>query len=427
MLSVLTVAAQTWCVNASAQSSSALATSSPKTQPATQVKTVGVKASEPKASDAKTNEAKPNVGKAQTNAAPKAPASAPKASAAASATEPKSPPAGNATPAPVAPKTTKVQAPPVVPTVEPTPVVQKTTTTQSNTEQSKLVYDQAVAAYEEHRYRDAIYLFQQANSLRPNPAFSFNIGTAYEDMGDSAMALLHYRAYLRQLPKAPDREDVEDRIRRLEGVLADKGLQQVTIISNPAQATVILDGKPRGVSPWTGEIAPGAHVVTLALPGYADETRNFDLPSRRSIDVPVTLEKAEPKVVAPVIDLNQVPEPESKSSWEYVRPVTWGVLGVSVASFGAALGFELSRAALEERSEHADSEVGRRKLHQEAERSELWSKSFMMFAIGMGATSLVLGFQNIDDGLEAERQRAERVSFGCVSRHECGVSFSGAF
>lgn len=323
---------------------------------------------------------------------------------------------------PQAPVATK---PVVDPVVTPTPALAPAT--QSNTEQSKLVYDQAVAAYEEHRYRDAIDLFQQADILRPNPAFSFNIGTAYEDMGDSAMALLHYRAYLRKLPKAFDREDVENRVRRLEGVLADKGLQQVTIISNPSEAMVILDGKPRGVSPWTGEVAPGAHVVTLSLQGYADETRDFDLPSRRSIDVPVSLKKPEPKPAVPVIDLNQKRELEPKASWEHIRPVTWGVLGVSVASFGAALGFELSRSALEERSQQADSAVGRTKFHEDAQRSEMWAKSFLMFALGMGATSIVLGYQNIDDGLQAESERQEKVSFGCVSMRECGVTIQGSF
>jgi tetratricopeptide (TPR) repeat protein len=299
--------------------------------------------------------------------------------------------------------------------------------TQTNTEQAKLVYDHAVAAYEEHRYRDAIDLFTQADALRPNPAFSFNIGIAYEDMGDSAMALLHYRAYLRQLPKASDREEVENRVRKLEGVLADKGLQQVTIISNPADAMVVLDGKPRGVSPWTGEVAPGAHVVTLSLEGYESESRDFDLPSRRSIDVPVTLKKAGPKLTTPVVDSNRKPKADAKAPWEHVRPVTWSVLGVSVASFGAALGFELSRSALEQRSQQADSEVGRLKLHEDARRSELWAKSFLMFAIGMGATSIVLGYQDIDDGLQAAKQRQEQVSFGCSSIHDCSVSISGSF
>lgn len=297
---------------------------------------------------------------------------------------------------------------------------------QTSTERARLVYDQAVAAYEAHKYRDAIDLFLQADALKPNPAFSFNIGTAYEDMGDSAMALAYYRSYLRQLPKASDREDVENRIRRLEGQLADKGLQQVTIISQPSDAVVILDGKPRGVTPWTGEIAPGAHVVTLSLSGYAEVTRDFDLPSRRSIDVPVTLKKPEPKV-EPVVEVKE-PEFEHKSSWEYVRPVTWGVLGVSVASFGAALGFELARTDQIERSRRADTEAGRTKFHDEAARSEVWAKSFLMFAIGMGATSLVLGYQNIDDGLQAENAHAKRnVSFGCSSLRDCGVSVTGSF
>src|SRR5690606_22004450 len=75
-----------------------------------------------------------------------------------------------------------------------------TSGTPGATERARLVYERAAQAYAEKRYRDAIDLFQQADALRPNPAFSFNVGIAYEDMGDSAMALRHYRAYLRKLP-----------------------------------------------------------------------------------------------------------------------------------------------------------------------------------------------------------------------------------
>lgn len=280
-----------------------------------------------------------------------------------------------------------------------------TTAPGSDMKQARLVYEQAVIAYGERRYKDAILLFQQADGLRPNPAFSFNIGTAYEDMGDSAMALNHYRAYLRQLPKAPDRDEVDVRVRRLERVLADKGLQQVTILSNPASAVVELDGKPRGVTPWTGEVAPGAHVVRLSLEGYAPEVRDFDLPPGRAIDVPVTLHSPRTSVSPKIVNLNQPQgtRQEELATWQYVRPLTWGIFGASLVSVGGALGFELSRSSYEERSQAAMDPLERADLHEQAQRREVWAKGLLMLGLGLGVTAIALGYRDIDDGLEQRR------------------------
>lgn len=292
-------------------------------------------------------------------------------------------------------------------------------------ERARLVYEQAVSAYGERRYKDAILLFQQADGLRPNPAFSFNIGIAYEDMGDSAMALHYYRQYLRQLPKASDRDEVDQRIRRLERAIADKGLQQVTILSNPSSAVVKLDGKPRGLTPWTGEIAPGLHTVTLTLAGYEDETREFDLPPTRAIDVPITLHAPRAKSKANIVNLNE-PEPaaEDVAPWQHIRPVTWGVFGVGVAAVGGALGFELARAGFEQRSQRSDDPARRAELHERAQRHEVWAKGLLMLGLGLGVTSIVLGYQDIDDGLS--RQRVD-VCFDWVPGEHGGLAFRGVF
>lgn len=293
----------------------------------------------------------------------------------------------------------------------------------TKTEQARLVYQQAVQAYGEQRYKDAILLFQQADGLKPNPAFAFNIGTAYEDMGDSAMALSYYRTYLRQLPQASDRDEVDQRVRRLERALADKGLQQVTILSNPSSAVVVLDGKSRGVTPWTGEIAPGAHTVRLSLTGYGDEVRHFDLPPGRAIDVPVTLRR--PGSTAGVVNLNQLAEPpEEPAPWEHIRPLTWGVFGAGVLALGGALGFELARSDLQEQAQAATDRDDRTRFHDRAQRQEVWAKGLLMLGLGLGVTAMALGYQNIDDGLS--RQKA-RVCLDWVPGEHGRIGFVGTF
>lgn len=301
-----------------------------------------------------------------------------------------------------------------------------TSGTPGATERARLVYERAAQAYAEKRYRDAIDLFQQADALRPNPAFSFNVGIAYEDMGDSAMALRHYRAYLRKLPQASDRDEVDERIRRLERSLADKGLQQVTILSDPTSAVVSVDGNPVGVAPWTGEIEPGYHSLTLRLAGYEETHRDFDLPPRRAIDVPVTLRRSAPTAEIAAVDMGQESEQHELQLWQHVRPVTWGVLGVAFVSTGAAVGFELARAHFDERARaepvHADKDA----LYQRAHRQEVWARGFLMLGMGLGVTAVVLGYQDIVQGLDAP-SRSPSLSLGCGGQPECSLGVVGRF
>src|SRR5690349_10201210 len=118
-------------------------------------------------------------------------------------------------------------------------------------------YEAGVAAYEQGRYREAVERFKEADQLAPSPLLSFNIAKVYERMADNRSALAWYRDYLRRLPAAENRAAVRERIDVLERALRATGVQQVTVLSTPAGATVSIDNMSRGVTPWTGELIPG--------------------------------------------------------------------------------------------------------------------------------------------------------------------------
>src|SRR5580704_3012389 len=84
------------------------------------------------------------------------------------------------------------------------------------TAQAKQHFTAAVQAYREARYKDAIDLFRKANALDPHADLVFNVGQAYEKLGDVANALRSYREYLRLDPAVRDRPAVETSIRNLE-------------------------------------------------------------------------------------------------------------------------------------------------------------------------------------------------------------------
>src|SRR6188768_3430359 len=136
--------------------------------------------------------------------------------------------------------------------------------------EAKTKYQEGAQAYSAGRYKDAVDLFLAADRLAPSAPLSFNIGRAYERLGDDSSALRWYRDYLRRNASAQNADDVREIVSKLSLALAKKGVQQVSVFSTPAGATISLDEQPVGVTPGTFDLPPGKHHVLLSLRGYKD-------------------------------------------------------------------------------------------------------------------------------------------------------------
>ena len=101
-------------------------------------------------------------------------------------------------------------------------------------------------AYTAGKFRVAVDYFLEADHLSPNAALSFNIARAYEKLDDPGATLRWYRDYLRRNLDAADRAAVEERIHAMEALLAKKGVQQLTVLSDPEGASVTFDGRQIG-------------------------------------------------------------------------------------------------------------------------------------------------------------------------------------
>jgi len=157
-------------------------------------------------------------------------------------------------------------------------------------------------AYRRGHFRAAIEHFKEADRLAPSPRLSFNVALSYERMADAPNALAAYRDYLRRAPEAANVQTTSVRIAELELELQKSGVQQLSVLSHPAGANVLIDDLSRGVTPWTGELPPGPHRLLLRARGYADTVRSFELPVRHAIDLIYSLEPVAgaPVGVAPV-------------------------------------------------------------------------------------------------------------------------------
>jgi len=202
---------------------------------------------------------------------------------------------------------------------------------------AQAVFGQAVAAYKEGRYFDAIELFLETNRIYPDSKLCFNIARAFEGLGNSAGALRYYREYLRRTPAATDRADVEASVRALEIALSQKGVQQMSVFSTPDAAVLSIDGQAVALTPWTGEIWPGKHRLTATRAGYVEGQQIVELSPLRAIDVQIDLrpEPPPPPPAAPVTD----PRPEQGRR---VEVLTVATLAAGAVLLGSALAVELS-------------------------------------------------------------------------------------
>jgi tetratricopeptide (TPR) repeat protein len=306
---------------------------------------------------------------------------------------------------------------------------------------AKSRYEQGVEAYKKDRFKDAIDLFLEADRLAPSAPLSFNIARSYEKIGDDAGALRWYRDYLRRDPNAKNAADVHKVVRGLESSLAKKGVQQITVLSTPAGGTVTVDGHPVGVTPFTGEFAPGKHEVDVSLRGYADSQQSVALSADEARDLivrlvpdsgaasvppppgaaPASTSAAPPVSTATSLSIDSGVSPERTGPRFGVLP--WIGLGVGVAALGGALTFELSRRRAEDQAKNDQTQVG----YQDKLDTMHSRQTTARILAGVGGAFVVAGGVLLALDLSSPRSK-ERVAFSLsCAPQSCGLIASGRF
>jgi len=87
-------------------------------------------------------------------------------------------------------------------------------------------YQKGTSYYDLGRYNDAIKEFEAAYELKNDPALLYNLAQSNRLAGNSEQALHFYRTYLRYVPKASNRAEIEERIKQLDQLVAQKNAAQ---------------------------------------------------------------------------------------------------------------------------------------------------------------------------------------------------------
>jgi tetratricopeptide (TPR) repeat protein len=220
-------------------------------------------------------------------------------------------------------------------------------------QRAKAELDAGVVAYQARRFQEAIEHFRAADRLVPNAALSFNVARACERLNDEAGALRSYRDFLRRAPGLadPNAELARARVTALEATLAARGQQQLSVFSEPPGAALAIDGRALGSTPWTGELAPGAHRLSLSLSGRQSVERAIDVSAAHALDLSVALPAAAlvlPQPSAPAASQRgpAVPAEEAAPRTGF-GAWPWVTLAAGGATLVAAGVFELSRRSAE--------------------------------------------------------------------------------
>lgn len=216
-------------------------------------------------------------------------------------------------------------------------------------------YQQGVEAFRRGDYATARDLFERAYMLDPAPVLLFNLGRANAEMGEAERAIEYYQMYLDRVPDAPDREDVERRIRVMRAIIERRR----------REAEQAAAGQP-ATAPAT---APAADPASAPAPAEA---------------------KAPPRVA----DRTAPDDPPPS-----LAPYSYAAFGLGAAALGAGIVFGIQAADAEERHHRATTADDLVETRDEAERSALLANiGYGVAAVGVaaGLTLLLL------DGEEGE-------------------------
>jgi tetratricopeptide (TPR) repeat protein len=160
--------------------------------------------------------------------------------------------------------------------------------------EAKERFKKGAELYRAGKWREAIAEFEAAYRLKPAGAIHFNVAQCREKLSEWPGALRAYQDYLREVPDAKDRVAVRASIERIERRLAAAGVQALLVYSDPPGASVVLDGRPRGRTPFHIVLPPGSYALALSLDGYEPVKQEVSLPAEASRAVDVVLRPAAP-------------------------------------------------------------------------------------------------------------------------------------
>ncbi len=142
--------------------------------------------------------------------------------------------------------------------------------------------------FRNQQFERAVAAYGASRSLLPSKGNTRNLAIALSRIGRSDEALDVFESLLREYPdlSADDRARVDREIRQLA-----KRVGGVVVRASEPGATVVIDGRVRGLTPLSGavRVTVGAHSLKVHKPGRRTHESTFELESAEQITIEVEL------------------------------------------------------------------------------------------------------------------------------------------
>lgn len=210
-------------------------------------------------------------------------------------------------------------------------------------------FDQGVALAARGEFEQALAAFQAAYRSSPNFAVLYNIGQAHIELGQPLLAIAALEQYLSDGAReiAPERAETT----RTQIAQQKTQVAELTVIAEPAGASIELDGKMVGQAPLLGPLLvdPGVHSITVRALEGVPVTRQVTLARGERHRLELALVSV-PQTTPTVSPATSIPpsEPDvftttsfagaDKGATSAPRPHQLDWLGYAVGGLGVALG-----------------------------------------------------------------------------------------
>ena len=144
---------------------------------------------------------------------------------------------------------------------------------------ARAAFAEAQAADQAGDLARAAERYRYVQRIAPHPNVTYNLADVLRRKHDVRGAIEAYRAYLTQLPDAPDRAKVEQLLAGLEATPGD-----VDVTAKPDDAIVYVDGvRQTTAAPIFLELAPGAHRFDAITPLSFDSDVELVVPTGKHV------------------------------------------------------------------------------------------------------------------------------------------------
>lgn len=123
-------------------------------------------------------------------------------------------------------------------------------------DRARELFNRGKEFYQQGQYEEAIGAFTAAGEIRPSPILDYNIARCHEMLGNNTEAVAAYERYLKAVPEAANRQEVE---------------QRVAALKQPVKAAP--SSRPAAEEPPSGQAAPegAAEPAPVPPPGRSEE------------------------------------------------------------------------------------------------------------------------------------------------------------